>query len=464
MDPQNEPPLIAMPALRRWSVFIKLAGIGALLLLLHIPLFMTRGVLRDRQRYQAQATEEISGVWGREQRVIGPVLAVPYTYNKGNVAHSKLVNNQWVQVEEPARVEAVAYFLPDELKIESVIEPEIRHRGIYDVVVYATHLKSNGTVRADFAAAAIEADHIDWARARLLFGVSDLHGVRSIAPLRRADGTDAPFDATESVTPGGLALAANPGLSATGNALPFTIETIIQGSGTLRVAPVGKSTTAKLHSSWSSPSFSGAWLPTTRQVSPEGFDAEWTIPPFSRGFPQSWTSRYVAEADMISKINAAGFGVRLGQTVDGYSIVERAQKYGILFFVLVFAVFFLFEVTAALRIHPLQYAMVGAALCLFFLGFLALSEFWATGIAYGIAAGACTMMVALYAWSFLKSGGRTLVVFGGLGATYGYLYFVLKSEDYALIAGTAALFAMLALAMYITRRINWYTVATAPAA
>jgi inner membrane protein len=150
--------------------------------------------------------------------------------------------------------------------------------------------------------------------------------------------------------------------------------------------------------------------------------------------------------------------VRFAQLVDGYGMAERAQKYGVLFFVLVFAVFFLFEVTAPqLKIHPLQYAMVGTALALFFLGFLALSEFWSTRAAYGTAAGACTVLVALYAWSFLQTGWRTLVIGGGLGATYGYLYFVLKSQDYALVAGTAALFGALALVMFCTRRINWYS-------
>jgi inner membrane protein len=168
----------------------------------------------------------------------------------------------------------------------------------------------------------------------------------------------------------------------------------------------------------------------------------------------------------MRKIDAACFGVTFAQPVDGYRLTERAEKYGLLFFVLVFAVFFVFEVTAALRIHPLQYALVGAALCLFFLGFLALSELMATGPAYGVAAAACTALVSLYAWSFLRTGRRTLVIGGGLSATYGYLYFVLQSQDYALVAGTVALFALLALVMFCTRRINWYTleVKTPPSA
>jgi inner membrane protein len=155
---------------------------------------------------------------------------------------------------------------------------------------------------------------------------------------------------------------------------------------------------------------------------------------------------------------AAGYGVRFAQPVDGYSMVDRAQKYGVLFFVLTFAVFFLFETTAALRIHPLQYALVGGALCLFFIAFLALSEFWSTGASYATASAVCTGMISLYAWSFLKTGWRTLIIGTGLGATYGYLYFVLKSQDYALIAGTAALFAGMALVMYCTRKINWYAI------
>ena len=205
-----------------------------------------------------------------------------------------------------------------------------------------------------------------------------------------------------------------------------------------------------------------AYLPVKREVTPAGFKAEWEISQFSRGFPQSWTTQTGGREAMLGPIAASAFGVAFAQPVDGYRLAERAEKYALLFFVLVFAVFFLFETTAALRIHPWQYGLVGAGLCLFFLGFLALSEFMAAGLAYGLAATACAALVSLYAWSFLRTGRRTLVLAGGLAATYGYLYFVLQSQDYALLAGTAALFVALGLVMYVTRRINWYTLA-APA-
>ena len=450
-----QPPLIPTPAKRRLSLYLKIAGICGLIVLLHIPLAMTDGVLRERRGYQQQAKEEIAGIWGRRQLVTGPVLAVPYAC-KVQVVRSKVVNDRAVEVEETELASAVAYFLPEALTVGGAVEPEVRHRGIYDTVVYSTRLKLAGWFQPDFAAAGIEADRIDWEKARVLFGVSDLHGVRAVGPLKAGDAKEVAFESTDGAPDAFLPLAARVANAAVGAKLEFAFEAALQGSERLEIAPVGKATTATLQSPWANPSFMGASLPVTRRVDAAGFKAEWETSHFSRGFPQSWTNRAVANADMAKKIEMAAFGVRFAQPVDGYGMVDRAQKYGVLFFVLVFTVFFLFEITAALPIHPLQYVMVGAALCLFFLGFLALSEFWTTGAAYGAAAGTCTVLVSLYAWSFLRSGGRTLVITGGLGATYGYLYFVLKSQDYALVAGTAALFAALALVMFCTRRINWY--------
>ncbi len=451
----SQPPVIVTPAQRSFAIFLKIGGIILLIALLHIPLAMTNGVLLDRQGYQLRATEEIAGIWGRRQLVTGPVLAVPYAY-RTNVIRSRVVNGRAVQVEETELVGAMAYFLPEVLAVNGTVEPELRHRGIYDTVVYSSKLTLTGYFQPDFATAGLEADHMDWDKARVLLGVSDLHGIRAVGPLKFGEGKEAAFETADGAAGTFLPLMAKTGGAAPGEKLAFTVEVALQGSERLEIAPVGKATSAALQSPWPHPSFMGSFLPVTRSVGPEGFKAEWQVSHFSRGFPQSWNSRIVKTEEMAGKIGAASFGVRFAQPVDGYSMAERAQKYGVLFFVLVFTVFFLFEITAALRIHPLQYTLVGAALCLFFLGFLALSEFWSTGWAYAAAAAGCTALVSLYAWSFLKTGRRTLVITGGLGATYGYLYFVLKSQDYALVAGTAALFAALALVMACTRRINWY--------
>lgn len=461
----TQPPIIPTPGSRRLAVFLKITSICLLIPFLHIPLFMTHGVLRERRGYQQQATDEIAGIWGRSQLVTGPVLAVPYTY-RTSVVRPKVVNGKKEDVEESVSMYATAYFLPETLKVDGTVEPEVRRRGIYDAVVYTSKLALSGWFQPDFAAAGIPVEQIDWARARVLFGVSDLHGVRSVGPFRSAEGTESAFESTDGSRETFLPLAAKVTGAADKAKLEFNLAAVLQGSERLEIAPLGKTTAVKLQSPWPDPSFMGGSLPVSRQVDGTGFQAAWESAHFSRGFPQAWTNRMMSDADMAKKIAAAAFGVRFAQPVDGYSMAERAQKYGVLFFVLVFAVFFLFEVTApGLRIHPLQYAMVGAALALFFLGFLALSEFLSTSTAYGVAAAACTLLVSLYAWSFLKTGVRTLVIAGGLGATYGYLYFVLKSQDYALVAGTAALFGALALVMFCTRRINWYSLEmNAPAA
>ncbi len=455
MQPPPLPPEMVTPARRRLAVFLKLAGIAALIGLLHVPVILTHGVLQERCNYQQKAIGEIAGLWGREQHFTGPVLAVPYAC-KAPVIRARVVDGKAVQVEETELQTATAYFLPETLSVTGQVEPEVRHRGIYDAVVYGTTLKVAGAFQPDFGAAGIVADRIDWDAAAILIGLTDLRGIRSLTPCRVEGAPPAAFEATDGGDGSLLPLKAAIEKAGPGRRIEFAFDAGVQGSERLQIAPAGKATTVVLASSWPDPSFGGAYLPAKRHVGPAGFDATWEISEFSRGFPQTWASRAANGSEWVEQIEAAGFGVAFTQPVDGYRLAERAQKYALLFFVLVFAVFFLFEMTAALRIHWLQYGLVGAALCLFFLGFLALSEFMVVGLAYAVAAAACTGLVSLYAWSFLKTGRRTLFILGGLAATYGYLYFVLRSQDYALLAGTAALFALLALVMYGTRRINWY--------
>lgn len=452
-----QPPVIPTPGSRRFAVFLKIICICLLIPLLFIPLEMTHGVLRERQGYQAQAAVEIAGIWGKAQQVTGPVLAVPYTY-RTTAVRAKVVNGKKEDVEESVTMYATAYFLPELLKVGGTVEPEVRRRGIYDTIVYSSKLTLEGNFQPDFAAAGIGADRILWESAQVLFGVADLRGIRMVAPVTINGGGKAfPFETAQGIGGEGLPLAAKIEGVGAGVKLDFTFAVGLQGSERLDFVPAGKVTQVTLNSPWADPSFGGAYLPLKRSVASGGFTAEWETSHFSRGFGQSWISRAVTLDEVMKKFSAASFGVRFDQPVDGYAMAERAQKYGVLFFVLIFAVFFLFEVTSALRIHPLQYALVGAALALFFLAFLALTEFWSTAAAYATAAAACTALVAGYSWTFLKAGWRALVIGGGLGATYGYLYFVLQSQDYALVAGTVALFAGLALVMFCTRRINWYS-------
>jgi inner membrane protein len=154
-----QPPVIPTPVRRQLSLFLKIAGICFLILALHIPLLMTNGVLQERRKFQQQAIDEIAGVWGRSQLVTGPVLAVPYTV-KTQVMRAKGLDGLGGQVVETELTAQVAYFLPESLTVAGTVEPELRHRGIYDAVVYSTKLNLTGWFQPDFAAANIAAEQI----------------------------------------------------------------------------------------------------------------------------------------------------------------------------------------------------------------------------------------------------------------------------------------------------------------
>ena len=63
---------------RRNSTMFKLLGVGALILILLIPLAMIDGVLDDRLARRNEAVADITASWGKEQSIIGPVLCLPY--------------------------------------------------------------------------------------------------------------------------------------------------------------------------------------------------------------------------------------------------------------------------------------------------------------------------------------------------------------------------------------------------
>lgn len=143
-------------------------------------------------------------------------------------------------------------------------------------------------------------------------------------------------------------------------------------------------------------------------------------------------------------------------TLEGYRMVERSLKHGVLVLALVFTAFFLFEILASLRLHPVHYGLVGAALCLFYLALLALGEVMLPGPAYVGAAFASSLLITLYSAAILRTWIRASLIAGLLTAVHSVLYVVLRMEEFALLAGTAALFAALGAVMYFTRRIDWF--------
>jgi inner membrane protein len=458
MNPTNASVLSAISNfLKRRATFFKMSGVTILILLLLIPLAMIHSVLRERLERRNNAVAEITSIWGREQSVIGPVLIVPYRYSFKSWKEQPGADGRIEKVEVAESAVANAYFLPASLTITGDIKPAQLRRGIYQAVVYAGTLELSGRfARPDFANLRVEEQNVLWDDAIVTFAIPDLRGVKETLQLQWGEGRIALLPGCKLKGFSSGVYAHVTGLREERGDIPLKLDLTLNGSGGIRFTPIASQNLVKLSSPWPDPSFQGAFLPSERKVSAVGFEATWQLSEYGRDYAQMWTDLDNAAGLSSSSAASSLFGVNFLSGIDSYRNVERAIKYGVLFFVLVFAAFFLFEILSALKIHPFQYSLVGAALCLFYLGLLSLSEFVTFGFAYLAAAATTTLLIWFYCAKVLKSGKRTLIVVGMLMAIYGFLYIALQLQDYSLLFGTAGLFVVLAVVFYVTRNIDWY--------
>ncbi len=457
-EPIVPPRLPKSGALSRFATVFKLAGIFALILLLLIPLAMIRSVLNERLERRNAAVAEITSSWGKTQQIVGPVLIVPYQYSFKTWRDRPAADGKIERVEVVETATANAYFLPAALTVEGTLTPQPLRRGIYRTAVYAAALSLTAEfARPDFAALKIDEANVRWDDARVTVAIPDLRGVKETLSLQWGANRQplAPGCGLREFVAG--LTAGVEGLRASTGPTTLKLDVSLNGSEGIHFTPVGAQNTITLRSPWPDPSFQGAFLPTRRTVTDKGFEAVWEVSFYGRDYAQQWTDQDATHALTPDSAGAAWLGVNLYRGIDAYRNVERAIKYGSLFLVLVFAAFFLFEVLSALRIHPFQYTLVGAALCLFYLGVLSLSEFISFGHAYLASAGVTTILIWFYCAKVLKSGRRTLIIVGLLAAIYGFLYIALQLQDYALLFGTGGLFIVLAIIIAVTRHLDWYS-------
>jgi len=423
-------------------------AIGGLIVLLLIPLMMVGSLVSERQSRRQEATREMAAIWGRPQVLAGPVLTVPY------LVHAR--NEKGVVTETTT---SFARFLPETLKIEGNVDSERRNRGIFEVAVYRTGLHWTGAFeRPSFDAWRIAPQDVLWQDAYLGIGVPDMRGITSGVGLTWRNRTLqlAPGGGEPELWQSGLKVTV-PDLAdgKPGDVYAFAFDLGVNGSETLSFLPLGKETTVALKSNWPSPSFNGEFLPARRTVRATGFDALWNVSWFGRSYPQQWRESEARELAPAQALSASAFGLQLFQPVDAYQKTERSTKYGVLFLVLTFLTFFLYEQFNPFSLHPVQYLLVGFALCLFYLLLLSISEHAPFGLAYLAASAATVLLIGGYSVAILRGALRALLMTVVLGTLYGYLYVLLQLEDYALLLGSVGLFLILALVMYLTRRIDW---------
>jgi inner membrane protein len=304
----------------------------------------------------------------------------------------------------------------------------------------------------DFTQWDIHADEVLLGEAFLSIGVTDMRGIKDNISIKWDDISKAMEPGVEHADMLQSGINAKIPLSDTdvkNKIHSFSLALNINGSGQLDFLPLGKRTDIRLSSAWSSPSFEGAFLPEEREISASGFTAHWKILHLNRNYPQQWTGNGY-------DVGPSAFGVNLLLPVNEYQKIMRTTKYAILFIALTFLAFYMIEIMSQRLVHAIQYLLVGFALCLFYALLLSLSEHLAFGLAYAIAAAACTVCIAGYARAVLHSIRLSALVSGLISVLYGFLYVVLQQEDYALLMGSIGLFIVLAGLMFITRKIDWY--------
>lgn len=447
----------------------KIALIGLVALLLQIPVEMIRGLVAERKQVRDRVIAEIARGSSEAQRIAGPVLVLPWTRRVVETTTTTDESGR-VRIASKEKIEhGQVAFLPDTLAIEGSIDLQEKHRSLYKAHVYTLHAVLHGTFKLPPGLDVPNRGAVPvFGRPQLVLGMRDTRGIRDNVQLEW-NGTKA------ALQPGGIEAVGLPnGVRAelapldpkdaqTAARHDFRLAFSLVGTERLDIVPAGASTRVSLASKWPHPSFGGRILPDAgAKVSGDGFAASWRTSHFATNLAQ--LHRRCVQSRQCDAFNQHTLAVSFVQPVDLYQTVERSVKYGFLFIGLTFAAFFLFEVLQRLAIHPVQYALVGFALALFFVLLIALAEHLGFALAYVIAALACVALIGYYVAYALRSARRGVGFGLALALLYGLLYVILRAEDHALLMGSVLVFVCLALAMIATRRVDWYAIGAHPQA
>lgn len=440
--------------LNKYPLLSKVLVIAVLMALLAIPLAMVRGLIHERSQHREDAAHEVARAHAGPQQLSGPVLYVPYTET---FTRSVATGEGGGLREERVTQSHVAIRFPVLMETASRLDTEVRRRGVFPVTVYTSvHDGSGHFVWSDIEPRE-KGGQISLGQPRLLLGVSDLRGLLGV-PQLKLDGQPlalAPSPAAQRL-PLPLSAPLDAARLRSGAVLTFRLQLDLAGTGSVGWVPLADENRVRLRSSWPHPSFGGDFLPRSRSVGAEGFEATWNVPALSTQAQQQFVQQLDAKAE--PRRASDSFSVSLDDPVDVYRLSDRATKYALMFIVLTFAAFFVLEAVRRWRIHPMQYLMIGAALVLFFLLLLSLSEQLDFVLAYAVASVACIALLAHYLGHVLGGWRPALLMSGLLTGLYGVLYGILVSEDNALMMGSLLLFGVLAAIMVATRKLDWYSV------
>jgi inner membrane protein len=437
----------------------KIAALALVIVLLVVALLKISDVVHDRQSYRQIAIQGIAQSLAGSQTLTGPLIHRACTEEWDVTNAAKEVRSE--------RREFVLAAAPASLTVQGASKLEPRARGLHATQVF--NLKASLVAEwTDLEALRPKAEHsgsrMNCGQPLLMMAVSDARGIRHA-----------------SVKIGEQLLALKPGTfygsyprgvhaplsAALLQAVPLQaqLELELVGTESISIVPLGGDTRVQLTSNWPHPSFSGQFLPVDRKVTDEGFEASWRVSSLASTAQQDVTQQDEAKrkgpcpAYSEGSVNGScveAFSVTFVDPSNTYALSDRATKYGLLFIGLTFLAVGMFEFMKSLRVHPIQYLLVGAAMSMFFLLLVSLSEHMPFESAYAIASAACVLLLTSYASHMLGRWSRGLPFGLGIATLYGMLFVLLRMEQTALLLGAVALFAVLAAVMMLTRHVDWY--------
>jgi inner membrane protein len=438
------------------SIIFKLGLIGFLTLLLLIPSFLVQDLITERKNRQQEVIREISDKWSGSQIVQGPILVLPY---KTTV----IAQDSDTQKSSSREILTNIYILPENLNISSKANPELLHRGIFDAVVYTSKIKVSGTFSPlELKKSGIDPAMIQWEQAKVDIGLSDLKGLKNNPIIRLGNQNYEVEPDFTSLKLFNNNLVILPNLSSEKiTALNFSFDLDLRGSERLSFLHLGKNTTVKIEGEWNDPSFTGRYLPDERSVSGKAFSATWKMPYYNRPYPQQWIEENTVLNTTDTQVQGtnnsdsrAVFGVDFLLPVDQYQKTLRTAKYAILVILLSFLSLFFTELLNKQRVHFLQYVLIGAAMTIYYILLLSLSEQVGFNLAYIIASAATIGLIGTFIWSLLKNRKAALLFAGILTMFYSFIFVILQLQDLALLVGSIGLFVIVALLMYLSQKIT----------
>jgi len=423
----------------------KLGLVGGLLLLLLVPHLMIEAVIGERESYSEEVRRGVAQSWGQPQSLLGPVLMVP--------TRSAPTRPGVTATMEPQRWETgYVAVLPTQLDAEVRLAPERRRRGLFEAVVYEAEAALSATLSIP-SIKVPDSTELLWTQAFLVTGASDLRAAAGGARLS-ADGRElVAGDAADASCVGAELIRWELGLAGPpvpDQRLALQGSLALRGTGSFSLLPLARRANLTVAAPWPTPSFQGAGLPVRADINDSGFNATWregTGQALVRNLSANWCQGLVQAGMPV--------GVELLEAVPTYRMVTRASKYAAMFLALAFLTYVLFELVAAVRIHLVQYGLLGLSVVLFPLLLVAFGEPLGFAAAFAISAAAVVIQSSAYTAAVTRRPGLTGMFAAILTGLFAFLYVVLSLEAYALLAGTVALFAALSAVMVVTRRVDW---------